>query len=61
MMKTCCTLIGTRRMRIPWTRAWSCWWGPDRSGALLEIGLVGSENGTAVIVHAMRARPKFLR
>lgn len=35
--------------------------GPDRSGALFEIGVVGSENGTAVIVHVMRARPKFLR
>ncbi len=35
--------------------------GPDRSGALLEIGLVRSDDGTAVIVHAMKARPKFLR
>ncbi|MGH2659329.1 MAG: hypothetical protein ACRDHS_06595 [Actinomycetota bacterium] len=35
--------------------------GPDRSGALLEIGMVRSGDGTAVIVHAMKARPKFLR
>jgi hypothetical protein len=35
--------------------------GPDRSGALLEIGTVRSGDGTAVIVHAMKARPKFLR
>lgn len=35
--------------------------GPDRSGALLEIGMVRSDDGTAVIVHAMKARPKFLR
>lgn len=35
--------------------------GPDRSGVLLEVGIVRSDDGTAVIVHAMRARPKFLR
>ena len=35
--------------------------GSDRSGVLLEIGLVRSEDGTPVIVHAMKARPKFLR
>lgn len=35
--------------------------GPNRSGDLLEVGLVQSEEGTAVIVHAMKARPKFLR
>ncbi len=35
--------------------------GSDRSGALLEIGVVRSDDGTAVIVHAMKARGKFLR
>jgi hypothetical protein len=35
--------------------------GPDRSGALLEIGVVRADDGTPVIVHAMKARPKFLR
>ncbi len=35
--------------------------GPDRSGALLEIGMVRSDDGTAVIVHAMKARRKFVR
>ena len=35
--------------------------GSDRTGVLLEIGLVRSDDGTAVIVHAMKARPKFLR
>ncbi|MGZ6526611.1 MAG: hypothetical protein ACXVES_05400 [Actinomycetota bacterium] len=35
--------------------------GPDRSGAMLEIGVVRAEDGTPVIVHAMNARPKFLR
>jgi hypothetical protein len=35
--------------------------GSDRSGALLEIGVVRSDDGTPVIVHAMKARPKFLR
>lgn len=35
--------------------------GPDRSGGLLEIGVVRAEDGSSVIVHAMKARPKFLR
>jgi hypothetical protein len=35
--------------------------GPDRSGALLEIGMVRGDDGTAVIVHAMKARRKFVR
>jgi hypothetical protein len=34
--------------------------GPDRSAAMLEIGVVDSDEGP-VIVHAMRARAKFLR
>jgi hypothetical protein len=35
--------------------------GPDRSGALVEVGVVRSDDGTPVIVHAMKARPKFMR
>jgi len=35
--------------------------GPARTGALLEIGVVRSEEGTPVIVHVMEARPRFLR
>jgi hypothetical protein len=35
--------------------------GPDRSSALLEIGMVRSDEGTTVIVHAMKARRKFVR
>lgn len=36
--------------------------GPSRSGSwLLEIGVVRSGDGTRVIVHAIKARPKFLR
>lgn len=36
--------------------------GPDRSGSLLlEIGVVRADDGTPVIVHAMKGRPKFLR
>ena len=35
--------------------------GADRSGALLEIGVVHADDGTPVIVHAMKARRKFLR
>lgn len=34
--------------------------GPDRSGRLLEIGLV-DWHGELAIVHAMPARPQFLR
>lgn len=34
--------------------------GPSSAGALIEIGVVESVTGP-VIVHAMRARPKFLR
>jgi hypothetical protein len=35
--------------------------GPALTGALLEIGVARSEEGTSVIVHAMEARPRFLR
>ena len=34
--------------------------GPDRAGNLLEVGVVDWHDELA-IVHAMRARPKFLR
>ena len=34
--------------------------GPDRAGNLLEVGVVESDDGP-VIVHAMPARPKYLR
>jgi hypothetical protein len=33
--------------------------GPDHAGNMLEIGVVAG-NPAPVIVHAMRARPKFL-
>lgn len=35
--------------------------GPGRAGQLLEIGVVRSDDGTPVIVHAMKARPMFQR
>jgi hypothetical protein len=35
--------------------------GPDQSGGLLEVGVVRSDDGTPIIVHAMKARSKFLR
>jgi hypothetical protein len=36
--------------------------GGDRTGdLLLEVGVVDSDDGGPVIVHAMRARPKYLR
>jgi hypothetical protein len=34
--------------------------GPDRAGNLLEVGVADSPTGP-VIVHAMRARRKYLR
>jgi len=34
--------------------------GPTRSGQLIELGLVDTEEGP-VIVHAMQARRKYLR
>lgn len=34
--------------------------GPDQASNLYEIGVVGSKEGP-VVVHAMRARPKYLR
>lgn len=34
--------------------------GPDRTGRLLEVGVASAE-GFDFIVHAMPARPKFLR
>ena len=34
--------------------------GPDRAGNLFEIGVAGSGEGP-IVVHAMRARPKYLR
>jgi hypothetical protein len=33
--------------------------GPARDGTLVEVGVADSDSGP-VIVHAMRARPKFL-
>lgn len=35
--------------------------GGDRAGRPLELGLVTSDEGIEFIVHAMSARPKFLR
>ena len=34
--------------------------GPDRTGRLLEVGVVVGDDGP-VIVHAMEARTKYLR
>jgi hypothetical protein len=34
--------------------------GPDYGGNLYEVGVVESEDGP-IIVHAMPARPKYLR
>lgn len=35
--------------------------GGDRAGNLVEIGVVESEDGIPVMVHAMFARDKYLR
>ena len=34
--------------------------GPDGAGNLVEVGVVDADNGV-LIVHAMRARPQYLR
>lgn len=34
--------------------------GPARDGELLEIGVLGIDTDDPVIVHAMRARPRYL-
>ena len=34
--------------------------GPDRAGNLYEVGVVRTDSGRR-IVHAMRARPKYVR
>ncbi|HVR78107.1 MAG TPA: hypothetical protein VMS99_06895 [Acidimicrobiia bacterium] len=34
--------------------------GPDQAGNLYEIGVVGTDEGP-IVVHAMKARPKYLR
>lgn len=34
--------------------------GPDLSGNLFEVGVIGLDEGP-VVVHAMRARPTYLR
>jgi hypothetical protein len=34
--------------------------GPDHAGNLLEVGVVESDDGP-LVVHAMPARPKYLR
>lgn len=34
--------------------------GPDTTGALVEVGLVASDDTGPLIVHAMPAREKFL-
>jgi hypothetical protein len=33
--------------------------GPDRAGALLEVGVLGIDTDDPVIVHAMAMRAKF--
>jgi hypothetical protein len=35
--------------------------GADPEGALLEVGVVRTDEGTPVIVHAMKARQRFVR
>lgn len=34
--------------------------GPDRAGRILEVGVIDATDGP-VIIHAMPARPKYLR
>ena len=34
--------------------------GPARDGGLLEVGVLGIDGDDPVIIHAMRARPRYL-
>lgn len=34
--------------------------GPDRTGNLLEVGILGLDTDDPVVIHAMNCRPKFL-
>lgn len=34
--------------------------GPARDGELLEVGVLGIDGDDPVIIHAMRARPRYL-
>lgn len=33
--------------------------GPDRAGNLLEVISVGRDDGTEIVIHAMRMRTKY--
>lgn len=35
--------------------------GPARDGDLLEVGVLGIDTDDPVVVHAMRARPRYLQ
>ena len=35
--------------------------GPDEAGRLIEVGTIESDDGDVVVVHAMRARRRFMR
>ena len=51
-----------RNATVAWTAddAFTMLVGPDRTGDLLEIGVIGIDTDDPVIVHAMRCRPRFL-
>jgi hypothetical protein len=38
---------------------WCSYLGPDRAGNLLEVVSVVRDDGSAVVIHAMRMRAKY--
>ena len=59
-MMTCAMPSGTRSAPPTSATASPCSSGPARDGTLLEVGVADSASGP-VIIHAMRARSKYLR
>ena len=60
-MTTCCTLYDTiSEHSKPTIRLSRCSIGPSMRAEPLEVGLVNDDEGAAII-HAMKAREKFLR
>lgn len=60
-MTTCCMHYDiTGEHMKPTTRMWTMFIGPSTTTEPLEVGVVADDEGTAII-HAMKAREKFLK
>ena len=59
-MRTCSTRFVTRWRSGKFEDDFTMLVGPARNSDLLELGVLDIETDDPLIVHAMRARPKFL-